>query len=113
MKKTTEQFMSLLRGCLSRDYIDLKRVRKNSRRAREYMAAYFIASCQECKGKEGSCELTLDELKPCAVSAMKIEQMKQAFRTHRCAFDFDLSFCKIDVVVLEEVLRNISITSIT
>ncbi len=61
----------------------------------------------ERKGR--SCELTLDELKPCAVSSMKIEQMKQAFRTHRCAFDFDLSFCNIDVVVLEEGVRNISL----
>ena len=90
--------------CLSRDYLTKERVRTNSRRAREYMVAYFILSLKETlketsnspqatNSNQSAVNISLEELQPCAVSAQKIEQMKQKVRTHRAAFDFDKSFC--------------------
>jgi hypothetical protein len=75
------------------------------------MAAYFILSLQEAKRNQNSPTITnsgsvvnlfLNELKPCAISAKKIEQMKQKVRTHRAAFDFDQSFCSVAAVEFEE-----------
>ena len=100
-KKTAEQFRHQVGKCLSRDYLHAERIRKNSRRAREYMVAYFILSIKEadsgCENLTGISKITIGELKPCAVSAKKIEQMKKLVRTHRAAFDFDQSFCSAAV----------------
>ena len=73
---------------------DKERKWKNLRRSREYMVAYFIISLEQ-NGEEGKIEFDLNEMKPCAVPASKIEQMKQKVRTHRSAFDFDTSLCKV------------------
>ena len=78
----------------SRQTFDKERVRKNSRIAREYMVAYFIISLEQ-NGEEGKSEFDLNEMKPCAVPASKIEQTKEKVCTHRSAFDFDTSFCKV------------------
>ena len=93
-KRFKRQFHKRVKECLSRGYLDKKRVRINSRRAREYTVAYFILSLEQ-NGEEGKSEFDLNEIKPCAVPASKIEQMKQKVRTHRSAFDFDTSFCKV------------------
>ena len=67
-KKTAEQFRNQVGKCLSRDYLDAERIRKNSRRAREYMVAYFILSMKEadsgCENLTGISKLTIGELKP-------------------------------------------------
>ena len=102
-KRSTSDFILLVGKCLSREYLHRERVRKNSRRAREYMAAYFILSLEGVemdKGDNSSDDnvFTIGELKPCAVSSARIEKMKQSFRTHRSAFDFDTAFCKVDIV---------------
>ena len=101
-KRTAGAFLKCVRDCLSRDYLNIERIRTNSRRAREYMAAYFLLSQNINIGEnneEFNSSLSVDEVKPCAVSASRIEQMKQMYRTHRAAFDFDHAFCKIEVVV--------------
>ena len=72
-------------------------IRKNSRRAREYMAAYFILSIDNAADKGGVSELDLKELKPCAATANAIEAMRKTFKTHRSALDFDHSFCKVSI----------------
>ena len=41
-------------------------------------------------------------MRPCVVSALKIEKMKRTVKTHRAAVDFDKSFCKAKVVVKKE-----------
>jgi hypothetical protein len=41
--------------------------------------------------------LSIEEMKPCAASASKIEQMKQKVRTHRAAIDFDTKFYEATV----------------
>ena len=77
-------------------YLNLKRVRKKSRRAREYMVAYFLLSINGAStgaASEIGHQVSIEELKACAVSAQKIEQMKKMVRTHRAALDFDQSFC--------------------
>ena len=94
-RNTVSKFHQRVIQCLSRDHLDLNRVRTNSRRAREYMVAYFIMSCaEEVKDKM---TLSIEEMKPCAASASKIEQMKQKVRTHRAAIDFDTKFCEATV----------------
>ena len=72
------------------------------------MTAYFILSLKESKQKQKALTtttskgtdpfLSLEELKPCAISGQNIEKMKDKFRTHRAAFDFDRSFCLITVI---------------
>ena len=66
------------------------------------MVAYFILSMKEadtgCENLTGILKITiLGELKPCAVSAQKIEQMKKLVRTQRAAFNFDQLFCSAAV----------------
>ena len=84
---------------LSTEYLDKTRVRKNSRRAREYMCAYFLLAVSEGKDSTESIGVDIRELKPCAISAQKIEQMKQKVRCHRAAIDFDTSFCRVSVKI--------------
>ena len=59
------------------------------------MVAYFILSVQENPNIDGLKQIAFKELKPCAVSAQKIEQIKMMVRTHRAALDFDHRFCNI------------------
>ena len=69
--------------------------------AKEYIFAYFILSLEK-NGEEGKSEFDLNEMKPCAVLASNIEQMKQKVRTHQSAFDFDTSFCKVIIKNVHE-----------
>ena len=64
------------------------------------MVAYFIMSIEGENGTNG--EISLDKMKPCAVSASKIEKMKCTIKTHRAAVDFDKCFCKAKVVLKKE-----------
>ena len=69
------------------------------------MVTYFIMSIEGENGTNG--EISLDEMKPCAVSASKIEQMRRTVKTHRAAIDFDKSFCKAKAVVkIEKVIDH-------
>ena len=65
------------------------------------MVAYFLLSMKEadlgCENLTEISKITIGELKPCAVSAQKIEQMKKLVRTHRAAFDYDQLFCSAAV----------------
>ena len=101
-KTTAQQFRVQVNCCLGRAFLDAERIRKNSRRAREYMVAYFILSVDENAGNEPISDISFEELKPCAMSAQKMETMKQKVRTHRAALDFDLSFCKAGVCLIDD-----------
>lgn len=101
-KTTAQQFRVQVNCCLGRAFLDAERIRKNSRRAREYMVAYFILSVDENAGNEPISDISFEELKPCAMSPQKIETMKQKVRTHRAALDFDLSFCKAGVCLIDD-----------
>ena len=53
-KRSTSDFILLVGKCLSHKYLHRERVRKISRRrAREYMAAYFILSLEGVMDKKG------------------------------------------------------------
>ena len=80
----------------------------HSKQARYYMVTYFIMSIEGENGTNGTNgEISLDEMKPCAVSASKIEQMRRTVKTHRAAIDFDKSFCKAKVAVkIEKMIDN-------
>jgi hypothetical protein len=99
-KNTIGKFHSQVQLCLSRDHLSISRVRLHSKRARDYMVTYFIMSIEGENGTKG--EISLNEMKPCAVSASKIEQMRRTVKTHRAAIDFDKFFCKAKVVVKRE-----------
>ena len=43
--------------------------------------------------------VSVDELKACTVKANRIEIMKRVFKTHQSSFNFDTSFCKLQVAV--------------
>jgi len=59
---------------------------------------FFILLVDENAGNEPISE----ELKQCAMSAQKIETMKQKVQTRRAALDFDLSFCKAGVCLIDD-----------
>lgn len=97
-----KKFRETVEECLSRTYLTVERVRMNSRRAHEYIVAYFILSISDDHLDNGIKEFELDALKPQAASASKIEQLKEKVRSHRAALDFDTSFCKATVCIKEE-----------
>ena len=102
LRSNTEKFLDCLKTkCLSREYLKKERVRINSKRARDYMAAYFIEMISQGNA-DGNNKVSLKDLKATAVKANKIEKMKRTFKTHRCAFDFDKGFVKIKVTREEE-----------
>ena len=95
-KRRKNDFQLCVEKSLCRETnLSIDRVCKNSRRAREYMAAYLILLIESDGENRTSFELR--ELKPCTVSSSKIEQMKQNVRTHRSAVDFDAAFCKVSI----------------
>jgi hypothetical protein len=94
-KRSKAQFLEKVRYCMSREFLTNERVRKNSRRSREYMVSYFILSSEASGNLPYNEFARLSELKPCSISASKIEQMKEKVRTHRAALDFDRNFCEV------------------
>ena len=59
-KRFKKEFHKCVEECLSRQFLHKERVRKNSRRAREYLVAYFILSLEQ-NGEEGKSEFDLKE----------------------------------------------------
>ena len=76
------------------------------------MALFFVLSVDESAGNEPITDISFEELKPCAMSAQKIETMKQKVRTHRAALDFDLLFCMISVIAGSEEKEPILMSTI-
>ena len=103
-KRSKAQFLEKVQFCLSREFLTIEKVRKNSRRSREYMVAYFIISSEASGCATQNDFASVAELKPCAISSSKIEQMKEKVRSHRPAIDFDHNFC--DVRVKVEKIKN-------
>ena len=83
-KKGKSNFMASVRTCLSAEVITGARIRKFSRRARQYMLAYhaldsglFEPELQQQRSKHGPVE---------------IDNLIKKMKTHRCALDFDYKF---------------------
>ena len=65
------------------------------------MVSYFITAMND--ESENAVVISVDEMKPCAVSAStRIERMKMTVKAHRAAIDFDKSLCTVTVRVKKE-----------
>ena len=72
-------------------------VRKFSKRARQYILAYYAV-----ENHSNECKILTDEKKDCNIdltgaeesTVVKVEHLKKAFKSHRCAMDFDSGFIK-------------------
>ena len=64
------------------------------------MCAYLLLAVNEGKESTENIEVDIRDLKPCTISAQKIEQMNQKVRCHRAAIDFDTSFCNVNLYLI-------------
>jgi len=86
-KKGKENFMASVRHCTSNNIITINRVRKFARRARQYLIAYHVVDSGNVDN-----ETRQDCVK---YGPVALERLIVAFKTHRCAFDFDYKFIKL------------------
>jgi hypothetical protein len=95
-KRGKENVIKSVRECMSRDLITQQRVQKFSWQARHYILGYHILWQMKQGLIEGSDSLELqpDNSSSQAIIPAKLEQMVKKFKMHRCAMDFDHSFCK-------------------
>jgi hypothetical protein len=133
MKKTKGAFQQLVEQCLSRENLSIAKVRKCSRRAREYMLAYKAFELvqeehrarvhQTCKGAAASRRTlqTRTGLSDTRQTGSKtdpidmtfdynlIQKSIKTYKSHRNARDFDCSFIKSLQVddVKEELIKKI------
>ena len=97
VKRSKTDFRKLVTKCCSRELITKQLVRKFSKRARDYIIAYHAVENhgnkikQLTSDKKGKGENKAEVDKSTVV---KVERMKRAFKTHRCAMDFDTKFLK-------------------
>jgi hypothetical protein len=94
-KQGRENFIKMVRECISEKIITRDRVQKFSRCTRRYVLGYHVLR-QMQQGiihDPDSKELKAanDNL---AIIPAKLEQMVKKFKMHRCAMDFDHGFCK-------------------
>ncbi len=97
-KRGKEKFKASVAKCLDREILTIERVRKFSRRARQYICAYYKIA-KEREGEEASTETAHLDTTP-----VQVEKMVKLFKTHRCAMDFDTNFCKASFVKQEEII---------
>ena len=91
-KKGKQNFLNAVNKCISRDKITTEMIRKFSRRARQYIAAYYKVWQ---KNQEQAATATVDlPIVDETTTPVEIEKIIKLFKTHRCAMDFDSSFCK-------------------
>jgi hypothetical protein len=98
-KRKKENFRNTVRHCISEKVLTFERVRKFSRRAREYILAYHTLHSQQQQQPPSSASSETDTH---LITPMKIEALVKDFKTHRCALDFDKGFIKA-VITKEEV----------
>jgi len=106
-KTSKKQFHNSVRFCLSRDFLSNERIRTNARRAREYIVAYYLLAIKAGNSESGELtQVDFNDMEPMAVSAQKIEQLKDMVRCHRAAIDFDTQFCnavfKVGIPVVKQ-----------
>jgi hypothetical protein len=94
-KRSKRKFMELVTDCLGQDNLSLSRVRKCSRRAREYMKAYkaFDDITHERSSTQPESDNTLTDSNV-QVNYELIEKSIKTYKTHRNVRDFDSSFVK-------------------
>jgi len=90
-KRGKEKFKIAVRKCLAREVLTTERIRKFSKRALAYICAYhrIWSEQQENQQQDERPSTDVDTATP-----IKVEKLVKLFKTHRCALDFDHSFCK-------------------
>ena len=84
-KKGKKNFIALVQRAISQEQLTTVRIRKFSRRARQYICAYRAMQHEN----NDNASLAIDpEMLP------RVEKVLKEFRAHRCALDFDHKFCK-------------------
>jgi hypothetical protein len=93
-KRGKEKFRAAVAKCLDREILTRERVRKFSRRARQYICAYYkIATEREEKETSGAAAATTTGTHLDA-TLIHVEKMVKLFKMHWCAMDFDTNFCR-------------------
>jgi hypothetical protein len=87
-KKGKEKFRQTVRKCFSRQVITAERVRMFSQRARAYILAYHKIRQEQLTDSESTTNLDS------TASPVNVGKLLKRFKTHRCAMDFDSTFCK-------------------
>ena len=91
-KKGRDGFAASIDKAMS--ILTLETVRKCDRHARSYICAYYVLEVlPRRQNGDSSSERTDGAPEVESVTYAKIEKLKKAFKTHRCALDFDASFC--------------------
>jgi hypothetical protein len=85
-KRGKENFHQTVRKCFSRQVITTERVRLFSQRAQAYILAY-----QKIRQEQLTCS---SAIMTDTASPVNVEMLLKTFKAHRCAMDFDSSFCK-------------------
>ena len=104
LKRSKTSFRKLVSDCCSREKVTKEIVRFFSKRARQYIIAYYAVKnhANECKtltvkdNNKKDCIIDLTGAEESTV--VKVEQMNRAFKTHRCAMDFDAGFIKSEFI---------------
>ena len=87
-KKGKDKFMASVKKCLSDEVLPTPRLRKFSRRARQYMIAYHAFD---------SGQLAPELQEQCSKQGpVVVEKLVGKFKTHRCALDFDYKFVMME-----------------
>jgi hypothetical protein len=86
-KRGKQNFCQTVRKSFSRQVFTTERVRLFLQRARAYILAYHKIR------QEKLTSLSTTDLDSTA-SPVNVEKLLKRFKTHRCAMDFDSSFCK-------------------
>jgi len=103
-KKGKENFKEAVKKCISRDLLTTERIRKFSRHACQYICAYYKIYNEQKNREQQQQHQTyqVDE----STTPVKLEKLVKEFKTHRCAMDFDSSFCKVIFTEGESTLYN-------
>lgn len=86
-KRGKENFRQIVRKCFSREVVSTERVWLFSQRARTYILAYHKIQQEQLTSSSTN---NLDS----TTSPVNVEKLLKRFKSHRCAIDFDSSFCK-------------------
>ena len=102
-KKGKENFKTAVAACLDSNVILRKeRIWKFSRRAHQYICAYYKIHLEAAQTTTTSTEAgqttttsTMVANHDTSSSPVNVEKMRKLFKTHCCAMDFDSNFCKV------------------
>jgi hypothetical protein len=97
IKRKKETFWETVRKCLRQDVLTTEWVRKFLQRAHEYICAYHALHQGISSAEPMDTTSAGDEV----ATLVKIEKLVKAFKTHRCALDFDKGFITAKDIVIE------------